>query len=188
MYEKLHRTKSGRDCLYINHLSHLKFLALFIECLRWFFSCAYPDLSLDAILSCWSFKSCICLFSQILHLRKNNQVSTTTTEPSKSEFETYKKTGGDSEMRIETFQHTQWNLGLIYRVNSVYKRNWREFNGQSHRAFPDQKQGFLAMSARRGQEIPRNISQYCEVVAEVLEQQSLLKPIPGVFKFWNYGC
>ena len=116
MYEKLHRTKSGRDYLHINHLSsYLKFLALFIECLRWFFSCAYPDLSLDAILSCWSFKSCICLFSQILHLRKNNQVSTTTTEPSKSEFETYKKTGGDSEMRIETFQDTQWNLGLIYQ-------------------------------------------------------------------------
>lgn len=54
-----------------------------------------------------SFKSCACLFSQILHLRKNNQVSITTTEPSKSEFETYGETDGHSQMRIETYQGTQ---------------------------------------------------------------------------------
>lgn len=44
---------------------------------------------------------------KILHLRKNNQVSMTTTEPSKSEFETYGETDGHSQMRIETYQGTQ---------------------------------------------------------------------------------
>lgn len=39
------------------------------------------------------------------------------------------------------------------------------------------KQGFVAMPARTGQEIPRNISKECEAVAEVLKQ-----PIPGVLK------
>jgi len=53
-----------------------------------------------------SFNSCTCSFSQILHLRKNNQVSMTTTEPSRSEFETYGGTGGHSEMRIETYKGT----------------------------------------------------------------------------------
>ena len=43
--------------------------------------------------------------SQILHLRKNNQVNCVT-EPSRSEFETGGATYGDSSMRIETFKRT----------------------------------------------------------------------------------
>ncbi|KAJ7383923.1 hypothetical protein OS493_024608 [Desmophyllum pertusum] len=42
---------------------------------------------------------------KILHLRKNNQVSSAT-EPSRSEFETRGATDGNSEMRIETYKST----------------------------------------------------------------------------------
>lgn len=42
------------------------------------------------------------------------------------------------------------------------------------------------MPARKEQEAPQNISKECQVVAEVLKQKSLLKPIPGVLKISNY--
>ena len=95
-----------------------------------------------------SFKSCVCLFSQILHLRKNKQVSTTTTEPSKSEFKTYKETGGNSDMRVETYQDAQWNLGLVYQntewIQSSSTR-WTEENstGVVTEHFRAKKRGLL---------------------------------------------